>query len=108
MELSLSNRGQVLRKVVLYRIDGKRLYASGIYNYQGIPKEERPYLLINGEVVVELGFSALHGNLLLNRVNEPSCRDFYERILTELRVAPTKQMTNASFNVNSIRGYAGC
>lgn len=52
VELSLSNGGQVFRKVILYRFDGKRLYASGTYNYQnGIPKGERLYLLINGEAV---------------------------------------------------------
>lgn len=115
VELTLSNGGQVFSGVVLYRIDGKRLYASGIYNYQnGIPSEERPHLLINGESVVELDFSAMHGNMLLNRVGEPCRSDFYERILRELGVTPSKarrdsvkQMVNASFNVNSIKGYAG-
>jgi hypothetical protein len=115
VELSLSNGGQVFSKVDLYRIDGKRLYAFGIYNYQnGIPKEERQFLLINGESVVELDFSAMHGNLLLNRVGEPCRSEFYECILKELRVVPTeekraavKQMVNASFNVNSSKGYAG-
>jgi hypothetical protein len=114
VDLSLSNGGQVFRMVVLHRVDGKRLYASGVYNYQNIPKEERPYLLINGEATVELDYSAMHGNMLLNRANEPSKADFYERILVELGVVTTKekrdaikQMTNASFNVNRINGYAG-
>ena len=47
VEITLSNGGQVFRKVVLYRVGGKRLYASGIYNYQNdLPKGERPYLPI--------------------------------------------------------------
>jgi hypothetical protein len=33
VEIILSNGGQIFRKVVLYRVGGKRLYASGIYNY---------------------------------------------------------------------------
>jgi hypothetical protein len=115
VELSLSNGGQVFRRVNLYRKEGKRLYAYGIYNYQnGILKEDRHHLLINGEAVVELDFSAMHGNLLLNRVGQPCRTDFYECILKKLGVAPTKhrrdavkQMVNASFNINSIRGYAG-
>ena len=114
VELSLSNRGQVFKTVVLHRVDGKRLYASGVYNYQGIPKEERPYLLINGEAIAELDYSAMHGNMLLNRAGEPCCSDFYERVLAELGVARSKQnrdaikqMTNASFNVKSTKGYAG-
>jgi hypothetical protein len=115
VELSLSNGGQVFRRVVLYREDGKRLYAYGVYNYQnGIPKEERRHLLINGEAVVELDFPAMHGNLLLNRVGEPCRGDFYGRILRELGLAPTKerrgavkQMTNASFNVGSNKGFGG-
>jgi hypothetical protein len=113
-ELSLSNGGQVFRKAVLYRVDGKRLYAFDLYNYQSrIPKEERPYLLINGEPTVELDFSAMHGNMLLNRAGEPCRGDFYERILRELAAKPTrerrdavKQLTNATFNVN-IDGYGG-
>jgi hypothetical protein len=113
-ELSLSNGGQVFRKAVLYRVDGKRLYAFDLYNYQnGIPKEERPHLLINGEHTVEFDFSAMHGNMLLNRAGEPCRGDFYERILRELGVRPTrerrdavKQLTNATFNVG-IGGYGG-
>jgi hypothetical protein len=113
-ELSLSNGRQVFRKAVLYRVDGKRLYASDIYNYQnGIPKEERRHLLINGEPTVELDYSAMHGNMLLNRAGEPCRGDFYERILRELGVKPTeerrdavKQLTNATFNVG-IDGYGG-
>jgi hypothetical protein len=113
-DLSLSNGGQVFRKAVLYRVDGKRLYASDVYNYQnGIPKEERRHLLINGEPTVELDFSAMHGNMLLNRAGVPCRGDFYERILRELGVKPTgerrdavKQLTNATFNVN-IDGYGG-
>jgi hypothetical protein len=114
VELSLSNGGQVFRKVGLYRVNGKRLYAFDIYNYQnGIPKEERPHLLINGESTAELDFSAMHGNMLLNRVGGPCQGDFYERILKELGVRPTeerrnavKQLTNATFNVD-IHGYGG-
>jgi hypothetical protein len=113
-DLSLSNSGQVFRKAVLYRVDGKRLYASDVYNYQnGIPKEERGCLLIDGEPTVELDFSAMHGNMLLNRAGEPCRRDFYERILKKLGVTPleerrdaVKQLTNATFNV-SIDGYGG-
>lgn len=114
VDLSLSNDGQVFRKAVLYRVDGRRLYASGTYNYQnGIPKGERPCLLISGETVVELDFSAMHGNLLLNRAGEPCRGDFYEGILKELEMAPTKRrrdavkpLTLATFNVG-IRGYGG-
>ena len=63
---------------------------------------------------MELDFSAMHGNMLLNRAGEPCSGDFYKRILKELEVAPSKarrdamkQIVNASFNVDSPSGYAG-
>ena len=38
-----------------------------LYSYQRIPREEHRCLLINGEETAELDFTAMHGNLLLNR-----------------------------------------
>jgi hypothetical protein len=113
--LALADGSQVYTRVVLVRKSGKRLYARGIYNYQsGIHKEERTRLVINGEGVVELDYSAMHGNMLLNREGEPSRADFYERILKELGEEPKKEnrdavkvMTNAAFNVAEDNGYAG-
>jgi hypothetical protein len=114
VELSLSvESAQVFGKVTnLFRKDGKRIYAPGIYNYQsGITKKERQFLLINGEPTIELDFSAMHANLILNSIGEPCRSDFYERILEELGVPITKEnrgalkhLASATFNVGR-RGY---
>ena len=110
--LSLSNGGQVFTEIRLARIGGKRLYATGTYNYQGLPKEERRLLLIDGEATVELDFKAMHGNLLLNRENLPSDDMLYEKVLRRLGLRVTKRnrqavkpLVVASFNVKSVRGF---
>jgi hypothetical protein len=113
IKLSLSNGGQIFEDVVLRRVKGKRLYATGMYNYQNIPKEERKkYLLINGQPTTEIDFVALHGNLLLNREGCPSDRLFYEKILRTLgfrnskkKRAALKTIVCASFNIKSRQAF---
>jgi hypothetical protein len=111
-KLSLRNGGQVFSDILLRRVDGKRLYAKGTYNYQGLSKKERPLLLIDGEPTVELDFKSMHGNLLLNREGLPSDGRFYEKVLGCLRLKvnekhrkAVKPLVVASFNVKSVRGF---
>jgi hypothetical protein len=107
--ISLSNNNQVFKDVVLRRKNGMRLYADGgNYSYQNIPKEDRPYLLINGQPTVEPDFGALHGNMLLNREGRPSEKMFYEKILhtlgyrnSDTRRLAIKIFVNASFNCSN-------
>jgi hypothetical protein len=116
VKLSLSNGGQVFEGVDLWRDDGKyRLYARGEYNYlNGIIKEwRRRYLLINGEPVIELDYTAMHANLLINREGLPSDSMLYERLLVALGVEPApaerralKQIVNTSFNNESLKGFS--
>jgi len=95
VELSLSSGGQVSEDVFLVRDDGKyRLYAIGEHDYQRIiSKEEQgqSHLLINGESTVEVDYSSMHANLLLNREGLPSEKAFYERLLKALGIAPSKK-----------------
>jgi len=116
IKLSLSNGGYVFEDVDMWRDDGEyRLYAHGEYNYQnGISREWRKrYLLVNGGPVVELDYSAMHANLLLNREGLPSDGMLYERLLGILGVdlsparrGALKQMVNTSFNNDSLRGFS--
>lgn len=44
--------------------DGGRTYLMGDYNIQGLPKELRNQITINGEAVVEVDYSALHPSIV--------------------------------------------
>ncbi len=44
--------------------DGGRTYLMGDYNIQGLPKELRNQITINGEPVVEVDYSALHPSIV--------------------------------------------
>jgi hypothetical protein len=113
VELSRSDGGQVYKTPNLSRKDGKRIYAHGIYHYQGLHQEERQHLLINGQPVVELDYSGMHPNLLFNKEELPCQADVYAAIMAALGVVATperrkaiKLITNASFNVERISGFA--
>lgn len=114
VELSLSIEGAQVRPKItdLHQTNGKRIYAPGTFRYQKLSGEERKFLLINGEPVVELDFTAMHSNMLLNKEGEPCHSDFYERILAELGLAPTKEnrdavkpLANSVLNVDK-KGYS--
>ncbi len=114
VRLSMSDGSQVFRDIDLYRKDGRRIYAHGAYNYQsGITKEERRFLLIDGESAAELDFPSMHANLLLNRAGQPCRMDVYEAVLREAGLEATaerrkavKPLVNAAFNLRSPRGFA--
>jgi len=61
---------------------------------------------------VELDYSAMHANLLLNKERLPSDGSFYERLLTALEIKPSKksrgalkQIFNTSLNNESFNGF---
>ena len=53
-----------------------RLYATGMFRYQGLRKQYRPFIKINNESTIEYDFSSLHPNLL------------YADVGQELRIKP--------------------
>lgn len=116
VELSISNGFQVYRHVRLNQGESKNgIFAEGTYNYQnGIHKEERKLLLINGQPTVELDFPSLHPNLLLNREGQPCETQFYERLLTALDLPYSKTKRDALkrlvlpiFNTDSFASFSG-
>lgn len=112
VKLSLSNGGQVFEDVVLERGPVGRLYQLGTHGYQNIPKEERPYLLIDGRPTVELDYDSLHFNMRLNGDGWPSVSDFYTTVLRRLGIRKTKARRKAikkpcliALNIPTLRGY---
>jgi len=114
--LTLSTGAQVYRRINLIRAQGLySLYAQGTYNYQsGIHKKERKQLLIDNEPTVELDYSALHPNLLLNREHLPCEDNIYDKILhyglglewSKDKRNAMKLLTLAALNNDSLRAYA--
>lgn len=60
-----------------------RWFQKGEMSYQQMPKEERPKLLINGERVTEIDYSAMHPHILYSWEREQCPEDFYERIMNQ-------------------------
>jgi len=113
VKLSLSNGGQVFEDTNLRRLNGARLYQMGMHGYQTIPKEERAFLLIDGQPTVELDYVSLHPSLLLN-MQGAKCpkRDLYSSILRRLRIPKTKARRAAikeivliAINMPTIQGF---
>lgn len=117
VKLSLSNGKQVFEDVDLGRKRGARIYQQRIHNYQNnIPKEERPFLLLDGKPTVELDYVSLHPCMLLNmEQRECSKTDIYSKLLKELRIHKTKKRRDAikkalliATNIDSVRGFYSC
>jgi hypothetical protein len=58
-----------------------RWFQKGEMSFQQLPEEERVKLLINGERVTEIDYSAMHPHILYAWENEQCPDDFYERIM---------------------------
>ena len=81
-----------------------RLYATGMFRYQGIRKRYRPLIFINGEPTIEYDFSSLHPALLYANVGQELeikpyqfnfLKDFENRILKPLLKTMFLSMINA-------------
>jgi len=113
VKLSLSNGNQVFEDVALRRLQGARLYQMGIHGFQTIPKEERPFLLINGRPTTELDYVSLHPSMLLNMAGRPCPEtDIYTTVLKRLGCRKSGQTRGAmklifliAININTVRGF---
>ena len=73
---------------------GGRLYGGW---WMGLPKEERPYLTINGEQTVELDYDQFHPSILFARIGRPL--DFPLYSLPDLEVPGLRQVGKHTFMV---------
>jgi hypothetical protein len=92
-----------LRQVYLTRIFNNngcgRWYQKGGLSYQQLPKDKRLLILINGDEVCELDYSAMHPNILYAWEEQQCPSNFYELITQELRL-PYNDITK--FAVKSV------
>jgi len=83
-------RFQPLHQVCLTRIfnddECGRWFQKGGLSYQQLSKVERPQILMNGQEITELDYSAMHPNLLYYWEGQQCPIDFYERIAIQLGV----------------------
>jgi len=60
-----------------------RWHQKSEMSFQQLPKEERPKLLLNGEKVIELDYSASHPHILYAWAGAQCPDDFYERVMAK-------------------------
>jgi hypothetical protein len=105
-------RFQPLHQVSLTRIfndgEGGRWFQKGGLSYQQLSKGERILILINGNTVEELDYSAMHPHLLYVWEGQQCPTDFYERIAIQLGIPYTddtkfviKRVALSSINASS-------
>lgn len=56
---------------------GGRFYSTGLFNYQGLGKEERSNILINDKPTVEVDYKSIHPNILYSMIGEQLDKDPY-------------------------------
>jgi len=86
-----SLRFQPLHQVCLTRIFNEvdecgRWFQKGGLSYQQLSKKERPLILMNGQEVAELDYSAMHPHLLYAWEKNQCPEDFYQRIACKLNI----------------------
>ena len=88
--LSLEDNSEnMLKEVYLTRIYSRmgcgRFYQQNGKSYQNIERESRKKLLINGKPTIEVDYSAMHVNLLYNRIKKTySGKDAYMPVVEKL------------------------
>jgi len=86
-----SLRSQPLHQVCLTRIfngdnECGRWFQKGGLSYQQLSKKERPLILMNGQEVAELDYSAMHPHLLYAWEGYQCPEDFYQQIACKLNI----------------------
>ena len=71
-----------------------RWFQRGGLSYQGLPKQERAKLRLNGEAVAELDYPAMHPHLMYAWEGRPCPDDFYERVTGPLRVPQARRQAD--------------
>jgi hypothetical protein len=95
VQLSMSDNSQVFKDIWLVRHKA-RLYQRGTNNYQQMSEQERSFILIDGKPTIELDYSSLHPNMLINSTGVPCPKeDIYTKILDTLGVRKCKKRRRA-------------
>ncbi len=86
-----------------------RLCQMGEDSYQQLPEEQRTELLLNGEEVIELDYSAMHPHLLYCWAGQQCPEGFYESIMAGCGCTRfiAKQVALIALNTASPQGLAG-
>jgi hypothetical protein len=88
--------------------EGGRFYGGW---WQNLPKDFRPFILINGKRTVELDYSNMHPTILYSQVGIPRPKDCYSNIIEPKKIGPNynptelRKIIKAAFNamLNSTR-----
>jgi len=86
-----------------------RWYQKGEMSYQQLPKEVRRKLLINGEGVIEIDYSAMHPHILYSWEGKQCPGDFYDDVAKQGKCSRfiAKNVFLIVINSDSYRSFVG-